>query len=127
MRRLRAGDWLAGAGGVAMIATVWAGPAVPAVLLALLALPGVALPVAQATRRSPALPIALGVLTTTVGVVALLLALVRLLVRPGGGAWIGLAGAVAMLAGAWLSMRAEHVPGEVAPHVPRRPAPPPSA
>jgi uncharacterized membrane protein len=127
MRRLRAGEWLAGAGGVAVIATVWAGPAVLAVLLAVLALPAVALPVTQATRRSPAVPVALGVLAGTAGIVAALLALVRLLDRPGAGAWIGLAGAVAALAGGWLSMRAEHIPGEVAPHVPRRPAPPPSA
>jgi uncharacterized membrane protein len=127
MRRLRAGEWLAGAGGVAVIATVWAGPAVLAVLLALLAIPALALPVTQATRRSPAVPVALGVLTTTAALVALVLALVRLLDRPGAGAWIGLAGAVAALAGGWLSMRAEHTPGAVAPHVPRRPAPPPSA
>jgi hypothetical protein len=127
MRRLRPGEWLAGAGGIALVATVWAGPIVLAVLLCCAAVPALALPVAQATRRSPALPIALGVLTTTAGFVAVVLALVRVLDEPGAGTWIGLGGALAALAGGWLSMRAEHVPGEVAPHVPRRPAPPPAA
>lgn len=127
MRRLRPGEWLAGAGGIALVATVWAGPIVLAVLLCCAAVPALALPVAQSTRRSPALPVALAVLTTTVGFVAVVLALVRLLDEPAAGTWIGLAGAVATLAGGWLSMRAEHVPGELPPHVPRRPAPPPAA
>jgi hypothetical protein len=127
MRRLRPGEWLAGVGGVVVLATVWAGPVALAVLLCVPALLAVALPVAQVSRRSPALPMALGVLTSTTGIVAVPLALWRLLAQPSTGAWLGLAGALGVLAGGWLSMRAEHVPGEVAPHVPRRPAPPPAA
>jgi hypothetical protein len=127
MSRLRAGEWLAGAGGIALVATVWAGPVVLAVLLCCAAVPALALPVAQAVRRSPALPVALAVLASTAGFVAVILALVRVLDEPGAGTWIGLAGALAALAGGWLSMRAEHVPGQGAPHVPRRPAPPPAA
>jgi hypothetical protein len=127
MRRLRGGECIAGAGGVLLLGSVWAGPAVLAILLALAAPPAIALPVAQASSRAPALPVALGVLTSTAGAVALVLALVRLLDNPGGGAWIGLTGALGVLVGGWLSMRAERVPGEVPPHVPRRPAPPPSA
>jgi hypothetical protein len=119
MRRIRAGEWLAGVGGVALIVGAWSAPAVIAVLLCLVALLAIALPVAQATRRSPALPVALGVLTATVAIVAVALAAVV-------GAWLALAGALAVLAGGWLSLRAERVPGETAPHVPRRPAPPPA-
>jgi hypothetical protein len=126
MRRLRAGEVLAGLAGVVLVASGWSGPPVPAVLLCLAALPALALPVAQATARSPAVPVALGVLTSAAGIVAVPLALVRLLLRPGAGAWLGLAAALGVLAGGWLSMRAELVPGEVPPRVPRRPAPPPS-
>jgi hypothetical protein len=119
MRRVRAGEWLAGAGGLALIAGAWAAPSVIAVLLCLIALLAIALPVAQATRRSPALPVALAVLTACAGIVAVALAAVA-------GAWLALAGALGVLAGGWLSLRAEQVPGETAPHVPRRPAPPPA-
>jgi hypothetical protein len=123
MNRLRVGEWLAGAAGVALIASLWSGPPVLAVLLLALALPAVALPVAQATRRSPALPVALAVLCVLGGLIAAILALVRL---PGTAAWLGVAGALGVLAGGWLSLRAEAVPGETPPHVPRRPAPPPA-
>jgi hypothetical protein len=124
MRRLRAGEALAGVAGVVLIATLWSAPPVLAVLLCLTALPAVALPVAQVTRRSPALPVALGVFTTAAGTLATALALVRLLDRPGAGAWVGLAASLGVLAGAWLSLRAESLPGAQPPHVPRRPAPP---
>lgn len=117
------GEWLAGAGGVVLIVSLYAGPPALAVLLFLLALPAVALPVAQATRRSPALPVALAVLSGAGGLIAVILALVRL---PGTAAWLGVAGALGVLAGGWLSLRTEAVPGEPAPHVPRRPAPPPA-
>jgi hypothetical protein len=119
MRRVRAGEWLAGAGGVVLLATLWSTPPVIAVLLCLIALLAIALPVAQATRRSPALPVALAVLTVCAGIVAVPLAAVS-------GAWLALAAALGVLAGGWLSLRAEQVPGETAPHVPRRPAPPPA-
>jgi hypothetical protein len=123
MSRLRAAEWLAGAGGLVLIASLWAGPPVLAVLLFLLALPAVALPIAQATRRSPALPVALAVISSVGGLIAVILALLRL---PGTAAWLGVAGALGVLAGGWLSMRTEAVPGETPPHVPRRPAPPPA-
>jgi hypothetical protein len=119
MKRVRAGEWLAGAGGVLMLATLWSAPPVIAVLLCATALLAIGLPIAQATCRSPALPVALGVLTSTAGFVAVALAAVA-------GAWLALAGAVGALAGGWLSMRTEAVPGETPPHVPRRPAPPPA-
>jgi hypothetical protein len=120
VRRLRAGEWVAGAGGVVLVATLWSAPPIIAVLLCIAALLAIALAVAQATCRSPALPVALGVVTATAGIVAVPLAAV-------GGGWLALAGALGVLAGGWLSLRAEGVPGEAAPHVPRRPAPPPSA
>ena len=119
MKRLRAGEWLAGVGGLALIAGAWSAPPVIAVLLCLMALLALALPVAQAARRSPALPVALGVLIATAGIVAVALAAIA-------AGWLALAGALGVLAGGWLSLRAEQVPGETAPHVPRRPAPPPA-
>jgi hypothetical protein len=119
--RLRAGEWVAGAGALLLIASLWAGPPVLAVLLLLLALPALALPVTQATRRSPAVPVLLAVLAVVTGAIALILALLRL---PGTATWLGVAGALGALAGGWLSMRTERVPGAGAPHVPRRPAPP---
>jgi hypothetical protein len=127
MRRLRAGEIISGLAGLVLLASLWSGPPVLAVLLCLAALPALALPVAQAGARSPAPSVALGVLTTVAGIVAVPLAVVRLLERPSVGAWLGVVGAAGVLVGGWLSMRAERVPGAVPPHVPRRPAPPPSA
>jgi hypothetical protein len=119
MRRVRAGEWLAGAGGVVLLVALWSAPPVIAVLLCVAALLAIAMPVAQATCRSPALPVALAVLTTCAGIVAVPLAAVA-------GTWLGVAGALGALAGGWSSMRAEGVPGETPPRVPRRPAPPPA-
>jgi uncharacterized membrane protein HdeD (DUF308 family) len=57
--------------------------------------------------------VALGVWTVVLGVVGLVAAVVRVLERPDHatevciGAWLGLAGAVAILAGAWQSLRDE--------------------
>ena len=77
MRRLRDGEWIAGGGGAALLAALfldwygglsaWRAHAVLDVVLALLALVPLALVVAQATRRSPAVPVALSVLTPLAG------------------------------------------------------------
>ena len=112
MRRLRAGEWLAAAGGVALLVAlvVWDdGPGVViAVLLAALAVLALLLAVLQATRTSPARPVGAGVLTAALGPIGILLVLFSL---GGGTALLALAGAVAITAGGWLSIRAEHVPG----------------
>jgi hypothetical protein len=148
VRRLRAGEWLAAAGGIALIASLlvpWYGARARAetftgfesftvvdLYLVPVAVLGVALAVLQATRRGPVLPVGAGVLIVPLGAIAVLLVAYRIANQPGpnefvdvrAGAWIGLAAAVAVLAGGWLSIREERVPGEDPPEdVELRPAP----
>jgi uncharacterized membrane protein len=148
LRRLRAGEWLAAAGGVAMIvalalpwyevdsesATGFEAFTVIDVLLTLLALLALALPFLQATRDSPALPVAAAVLTASFGIIGILLVLFRLIDDPftgsslQAGAWVGLAAALAIEASGWLSLDNEYVrglPPDVEPEL--RPAPRPTA
>jgi uncharacterized membrane protein len=127
LRRLRSGELLALLGAVLVIVsltrrwyetprgsvTAWAtfGPAV--VLLMLAVLGALALAVANVTERSPALPVAAAVWSTLLGLAAVVGAIVRVLERPDhatalcAGAWLALAGAVAILAGSWQSIRDE--------------------
>jgi uncharacterized membrane protein len=139
MRRLRPGELLAAAGGVALLALLWApwyeagaevqfGTGrievasdlsawtafdVADVFLAVTALLAIATAVLQATRRSPALPVAASVLTATLGVLATLVVLFRLIVVPEDGldrsygVFAGFVSALALTAGGWLSMREE--------------------
>lgn len=133
--RLRAGEWLAAAAAVAIAVTLalpWYGAraredtvtgfesfAVIDVLLLVVAAVGLTLAILQATRTSPALPVAFGVLTVTTGLIAVLLVLYRLINEPGpddfievrAGAWLGLAAVVALTAGGWLSIANERVRG----------------
>jgi drug/metabolite transporter (DMT)-like permease len=133
--RLRAGEWLAGIAAIAIVVALalpWYGArareatvtgfesfTVIGILLVLAAAVGIALVVLQATRDSPTLPVAFGVLTVTVGVLATLLVLYRLINEPGpdefldvrAGAWLGLAATALMTAGGWLSLAAEGVRG----------------
>jgi hypothetical protein len=141
MRRLRDGEWLAGAGGVALLAslfldwyggqTAWEALAVIDVVLALLALVPLALVMAQATRRSPAVPVALSVLSAPAGVLAAALIAFRLIDLPGpaskvhGGAWLAFGAALVVAVGGWRSMRVERIPGVSLPPVEALPAPPP--
>jgi len=140
LRRLRAGEWLALAGGVALIvslflpwyegATGYQALTVVDVLLTLLALLALSLPVLQATRDSPALPVGAAVLTASFGILGVMLVLFRLIDDPfagaelRGGAWIGLAAAVAIEASGWMSLDNEYVrglPPDIEPEL--RPAP----
>jgi len=143
MRRLRDGEWLAGAGGAALLAalfldwygdqTAWQAFALIDVLLALLALVPLALVAAQATRRSPAVPVALSVVTPLAGALAAALIAFRIVDPPGaddafaahGGAWLGLAAALLVVAGGCRSIRVERIPGAPAVPVEALPAPPP--
>jgi hypothetical protein len=84
-----------------------------ALLLAALA-GGLAVVVAALTEReSPGLPVSSAVWCVLVGTVGSIAALVRVLERPDGasglcaGAWLGLAGALAIAIGAWLTLRDE--------------------
>jgi hypothetical protein len=124
--RLRAGEWLALTGAVALIVSLFLpwyvglsgfeALTVVDILLVLVAGVGIALAVLQATRTSPALPVAFGVLTVVVGALGTLLVLFRLIDAPGQvevstGAWVGLVAVLAMTAGGWLSIANEHVRG----------------
>jgi hypothetical protein len=156
LRRLRIGEWLAAAGGAALLAAMfldwyavvvdvgslgelsaefnaWQSLDVIDILLALVAALAIGLAVLQATQSSPALPVGAGVLTTTLGAVAVLLVLYRIIDQPGDGefvevrvgAWAGLAATVVITAGGWASLREEGVRGDSpGPEPELRPPPP---
>jgi hypothetical protein len=127
LRRIRAGELLAFLGAVCVIVSLlkpwyespsgnldaWEtfGPALVLVMLA--AAGALVLFVATLTEHSTALPVATAVWTFLLGLIAVIAALVRVLERPDHatglcvGAWLALAGAVAILGGAWQSMRDE--------------------
>jgi hypothetical protein len=133
--RLRAGEWLAAGAAIAVpitLALPWYGArareetvsgfesfTVIDVLLLLVAAVALTLAILQATQDSPTLPVAFGVLTVAAGIIAVLLTVYRLVNEPGPdefidvrlGAWLGLAATVAVTAGGWLSIQAEHVRG----------------
>ncbi|HXP28231.1 MAG TPA: hypothetical protein VN804_00620 [Solirubrobacteraceae bacterium] len=126
--RLRAGELLALAGAVCVIVSLfarnyeaprgaldaWSTFGVGVVLLLLAILAAIALSVLTVFERSAALPVAAEVIGIALGFAATIAAIVRALERPDGatmacvGVWLALAGAVAILVGAWLSLRDEH-------------------
>ncbi|MGH3100732.1 MAG: hypothetical protein ACRDPU_07055 [Thermoleophilia bacterium] len=113
LKRLRAGEWLATAGGAALAASLFMRwddglGTVVGVLLGALAALAILLGLLQATRTSPAGPVGAGVLCIVFGPIGLLLVLLNL---PGPGAFLGLASTVAITAGGWLSVAAEYVRG----------------
>ena len=113
LKRLRAGEWLTAAGGVALVASLFMKwddglGTVIGVLLGALAVLAILLGVLQATRTSPAGPVAAGVLCIVFGFIGVLLVLLNL---PGPGAFLGLASTVAITVGGWLSVAAEDVRG----------------
>jgi hypothetical protein len=128
--RLRAGEWLALLAGAALVVSLFLpwyegddgdvsgfeAFSVVDVLLVLVAAVAFALAFLQATQTSPTLPVAFGVLTVVVGAIGTLLAVFRLIDSPSAGdvaagAWLGLAAAMAVTAGGWLSISNEHVRG----------------
>ncbi|MBA3262912.1 MAG: hypothetical protein H0T69_10685 [Thermoleophilaceae bacterium] len=127
LRRLRAGEWLAAASGVALLASLflpWYGPASVSgweslaaidVLLAFVAAAGVLLAIVTAAQSVPAVPIALSTLVVIAGLVGLVLVLFRVIDLPDGAIgrdwalWLGLAGAAGIVAGAALAMRDERL------------------
>jgi hypothetical protein len=170
LTRLRPGELIAAAGGVALLVVMfldwyaaggttevggrdieisvgfnaWEAFGITDILLALAALTAIGLAVITATRRSPALPVAASVITATVGILATLLVLYRILNQPGPNefievelpAFLGFLCALAIAAGGWRSMRDEEWPDapmetDVRPAPPaegaREPAPPPEA
>ena len=114
LKRLRAGEWLAAAGGVVLIVALVAGgtwSVVVDVLLAGLALLALALAVLQATQTSPAKPLAAGVMTVVLGAIGVLLGLVAIIVESESSSFLALAAAVVLTVGGWLSIANEHVRG----------------
>jgi hypothetical protein len=144
VRRLRLGELLALVGAILVIVALtrpwyetpqgnlsaWStfGPTI--VLLLAAAAGALALALATVTERSTALPVAAAVWTTLLGMVAVISALVRVLERPDhasalcAGAWLALAGAVAILAGSWQSMRDERTERYEPDRTQPRPSPP---
>lgn len=140
LRRLGVGEWLAAASGVALLVSLflpwyepsasgWESLAAIDVLLAFVAASGVLLAIVTAMQRVPAVPVALSALVTLAGAFGVVLVLLRLLDLPDGVAgrdwaiWLGLAGAVGIIAGALLAMRDEVRPGATVPDIPAMPAP----
>jgi uncharacterized membrane protein len=137
---VRPGEVIAGVGGLVLLVSLftswyeggvsgWEALSVIDVILALVALTGIALLVTQATMRRPGWPVALSVLTSALGFVATLLVLLRIVDLPeteglAGGIWLALAGVVALTAGAWRAMADERNRNVPDPRVEVRPAPP---
>lgn len=146
LRRPRAGERLAGLGGVALLVSTflpwyagtsvlnaWQALGFLDLLLGLTGTMGVLLAVFAATRRAPALPVATSVLLTTLACIVLLLIAYRLLDQPGPddavdvrvGAYLGVASVLAVAVGAWRALTDEHEAVPATPAPPARPAPPP--
>ena len=158
MRRVRAGEIVAGVAGLVLLASLfldwysvspdvlfgasdrqvrgvdaWGAFTIVDVLIAIVALLGIALAISQVVGRGPALPVALGVITTTLGLAASLLVLYRILNQPGpndvidvaAGAWVGVAACLGVFLGSWLSLSDERPrPADPVPPEPeRRPTP----
>jgi hypothetical protein len=110
--------------------SAWSTFGVAVAILILAAALAVALAIATVTERSSAIPTATAVWTVVVGIAAVIAAVVRLLERPehatgpAVGAWLALAGAVAVLLGSWQSMRDERTSAFEVPDIqPRMPPP----
>jgi hypothetical protein len=146
LRRLRHGEWIAGTAGVALLvalfldwysdgrgatANAWESFTVTDVVFAVAALMGISLAVAAATQRSPAVPQTISALTTPVALVAAVLVVIHTLSLPDGasgreiGLYLGLAGALGVLVGAWRSMGDQSFPSAVTPQVEVTPLPAP--
>ena len=149
MRRVRAGELVAGAAGLVLLAsmflnwysvsgrddtlTAWAAFSFVDILLALIALLGIALALSEVIGRGPALPVGIGVVTTTLALAGSLLVLYRIINQPGPndaitvdvGAYVGLLATIGVFLGSWLSLSDERPrPADPLPPEPqRRPTP----
>jgi hypothetical protein len=149
LRRLRVGEWVLALSGVALLVSLflpwyergesgvsgWESFAVIDVLLAAVAAFALVAVVTAATQPTTALPISFESLTVIFGLVASVLALVRVLDVPdlgapgygtAAGAYLGLAGSVGLAAGALVAIRDERLspPGKTT-DMTGRPVPPP--
>jgi uncharacterized membrane protein len=144
LRRLRVGELLALLGAALVIVslllpwyegstlgtlTAWDTFGAAVVLVIAAACAALAMVVSALTERSTALPVSTAVWCVLVGLIGLIAALVRVLERPDhatslcAGAWVALAGAIAIPLGAWLTLRDEHSPLYPPADPPPRPSP----
>jgi uncharacterized membrane protein len=128
LRRLRAGELLALLGAACVIVSLllpwysgsargtvgaWDTFGAAVVLLIAAAVGALATAATALTERSTALPVGVIVWSVTLGAAGIVAALVRVLERPDhatslcAGAWVSLAGALAIMAGAWLALKDE--------------------
>jgi hypothetical protein len=126
-RRLRPAEALAGVAGLVLAVSLflpwfefagvredaWQALTVAEIPAALAALAALGLVLATVTQRSPAVPLAVAVVTAVLGLVSLIVVAVRAIALPAGatdrcyGLWLGLAGSLAVLIAAMLSLRDE--------------------
>jgi hypothetical protein len=148
LRRLRAGEWIAGLSGAALAidlflpwygaegtsatATAWQAFSVNDAILMFVALFAVGLWTATVTQQTTAVPNAFASLTALFGIVATLLVVIRLLSAPGEGdltreygAWLGLVACLGIVLGAIQAMRNESTPHVAVQTVDVTPLPPP--
>jgi hypothetical protein len=122
-------DWYSADRGVT--ANAWETFGLTDIVLAVAALMGISLAVAAATQHSPAVPQTISALTTPVALAAAVLAVIHTISLPDGasgrelGVYLGLAGAVGVLVGAWRSMGDQSFPRAATPHVEVTPLPAP--
>jgi FtsH-binding integral membrane protein len=128
LRRLRAGEWIAAASGMALLISLWLpwysgddlgsgwrSLAAIDVLLALIAATAVTLLVITATQSVPAVPVAFTVLVFFAAIVGTVLVLARIAWAPDGtagrewGLWLALAGSIGIVTGALVAMRDERL------------------
>jgi hypothetical protein len=132
LRRLRAGECIAGVSGLALLVSLflpwygdeagsrtgWQSLGALDIVLAIVALAALAIPAVTAAHRVPALPLAHQSLTTLAGCVAVLPVLIRVLNMPDWaverewGLWVGLASTLGVAVGAAMAMRDERLTGE---------------
>lgn len=127
MVRLRTPDRLAGLFGLALLVSLaGAGLGLGGLWLALTGLLAVGVLVVTATKDAPALPVAFDVLTVWAAIVAVPIAVVRLLGDDTGwGEILGAAAVAGVLASAWWAMRKQDQPGlRPPPEVRAMPVPP---
>ena len=145
LRRLRHGEWIAGASGVLLLvamfldwysaggsgANAWDSLTVIDVFLAIAALFGIALLVSAATQETPAVPQTVSQLAAPFAFTAAILVVIRLLDLPGAvdsreiGLWLGALGTFGVLVGTWRSIGDQSFPRAIAKQVEVTPLPAP--
>jgi hypothetical protein len=125
--RVRPGELVAGFGGLVLAVAMflpwfefrsgnldaWSAFTVIDIVLGLTAVAGLGLFWVTLTRAAPAIPVAAAVWTSLLGLIATLCVVVRLIAHPAGsfdtcfGGWVGLAGVLLVLIGAWTAVNDE--------------------